>query len=48
MLSLAHQLDILDIRRDFGWQRLRLGLGEAVEAAPEDQSGARGWRRGFS
>lgn len=27
------QFDVLDIRRDFGWQRgLRVGLGEAVEA----------------
>lgn len=32
-VSLAQQFDVLDIRRDFGWQRrLRVGLGEAIEA----------------
>ena len=33
VVSLAQQFDVLDIRRDFGWQRrLRVGLGEAVAA----------------
>ena len=33
VVSLAQQLDVLDILRNFGWQRpLRVGLGEAVEA----------------
>ena len=33
MVSQAQQFGVLDIRRAFGWQRrLRVGLGEAVEA----------------
>ena len=33
VVGLAQQLDVLDIRRDFGWQRrLRVGFGEAVAA----------------
>ena len=33
--GLAQELDVLDVRRDFGWQRrLRVGLGEAVAAEP--------------
>ena len=34
VVGLAEQFDVLDIRRDFvgGQRRLRVGLGEAVEA----------------
>jgi hypothetical protein len=33
VVSLAQQFDILDICRDFGWQRgLRVGLEEPAEA----------------
>ena len=33
VVGFAQEFDVLDIRRDFGWQRrLRVGLGEAVEA----------------
>jgi len=33
VVGLARQFDVLDIRRNFGWQRrLRVGHGEAGEA----------------